>query len=140
MATTPSVVINKQNLDFLLTNPAGAVQRDMFRRAGNVLFAAQTKCPTYLSSLLGSLHIEATVVNGVPGYKVGSELDYCVFVDQGTGPAAGHGDYQNMPPPDKIDAWAADHGINPFILARHIFFEGTEPTFFLSSSLIEAAI
>lgn len=140
MAMTPSVVINRPVRDFLLMDPAGPVQRDMFRRAGNVLFAAQTRCPTHLSTLLGSLHIAPTVVNGSPGYKVGSELEYAIFVDQGTGLAAGHGPYAHMPPPDKLVDWATDHGINPFVLARHIFTYGTEPTFFLLSSLAEAAL
>lgn len=140
MATTPSVVINRAVRDFLLMDSAGAVQRDMFRRASAVLFSAQTKCPTHLSTLLNSLHIAPTVVNGSPGYKVGSDLDYAIFVDQGTGIAAGHSPYQHMPPPDKLAGWAADHGVNPFLLARHIFLHGTEPTFFLSSSLAEAAI
>ena len=140
MATTPTVIINRPVRDFLLMDPAGPVQRDMFRRASNVLFAAQTKCPTHLSTLLNSLHIAPTVVNGSPGYKVGSDLEYAIFVDQGTGVAAGHGPYAHMPPADKLQEWAADHGVNPFLLARQIFIHGTEPTYFLSSSLAEAAI
>src|SRR5438105_13636267 len=132
MATTPSVVINKAALDFLLRDPAGPVQRDMYRRALAVLFAAQTDCPKHLSNLLNSLHIEPTVVEGLPGYKVGSELNYTVYVDQGTGLQAGHGPYAKQPPIENIREWADDHGINPYILARHIFEVGTKPTYFLT--------
>ena len=140
MATTPSVVINKPVRDFLLMDPSGPVQLDMLRRANNVLFSAQTLCPQFESTLIDSLHIAPTSLNNMPGFKVGSDLSYAIYVDQGTGPAAGHGDYQNMPPVDKPEfaAWAADKGVDPFVLARHIFFNGTEPTYFLTRSL-EAA-
>lgn len=60
--------------------------------------------------------------------------EYAIYVDQGTGPAAGHEQY--WPNMSALEPWCNNHGIdNVFLVARSIYRDGTEPVHFVDKAL-----
>jgi hypothetical protein len=69
----------------MMKGPGGAVMIDLERRAQRVLNTARTLCPVDQGTLRGSLHKEPVTVDGDPAYRIGSPLEYAIYVHEGTG-------------------------------------------------------
>jgi hypothetical protein len=79
------VTFNGSEIQTLMRGPSGAVMIDLHRRANNILNAARIGCPVDQGALRGSLHSEPVTIDGNPGYRIGSPLEYAVYVHEGTG-------------------------------------------------------
>jgi hypothetical protein len=69
----------------MMKGPGGAVMIDLEHRAQRVLNMARTLCPVDQGTLRGSLHKEPVTVGGDPAYRIGSPLEYAIYVHEGTG-------------------------------------------------------
>jgi hypothetical protein len=79
------VSFNGSEIQTLLRSPSGGVMLDLQRRANNILNAARIACPVDQGALRGSLHSEPVTIDGNPGYRIGSPLEYAIYVHEGTG-------------------------------------------------------
>ena len=77
--------VNPQGMAKLLQSPQGLVWRDIHRRANNVLNLARVKCPVDQGKLRQSLAVEMRSVNGQPVGRVGTNVEYALYVHEGTG-------------------------------------------------------
>jgi len=62
-----------------------AAEKDLRVRANRVLNAARRGAPVDEGRLRSSLHVEFITVDGVPVARIGSNLEYAIFVHEGTG-------------------------------------------------------
>lgn len=91
--------------------------------------------------------ILTTFSGGALTAEIGSTQKTAVWIEQGTGPAAGHAKY--FPPPDALLPWMSRHGITPkkgetqmgiaWMIARSIYNKGTKPSPFLGPAFDEYA-
>lgn len=82
--------INDHNLQAFLRSPAGGIAKNMFKRAVRIRSAAQRnlgRSPRRIRTgyLRASLYIKPVVIDGYPGFRIGSPLNYARFVHDGTG-------------------------------------------------------
>lgn len=75
----------------LLTSDTGPVVQELRRRANSVLNAARAGCPVNTGVLRASLTMEIVSESGVPVARIGSPLEYLIYVHEGTGVYAGRG-------------------------------------------------
>lgn len=76
---------NQTELVTLLRSPSGGVMLDLQRRANRILNKARTLAPVDQGALRASLHSEPVMIDGNPGYRIGSPLKYAIYVHEGTG-------------------------------------------------------
>jgi len=76
---------NGAELMSLLRSPSGGVMIDLQRRANRILNAARSTVPVDQGHLRASLHSEPITIDGNPGYRIGSPLEYAIYVHEGTG-------------------------------------------------------
>lgn len=152
------VVLNRVGLQRLLVDPAGPVMRNMALRGERVaslakVYAAQAEHTGVLAN-----SIIAVVVPGpVSVVRVGSTVEYALYVHEGTGPQHITSDgalgsvpdprARYLPPMNKpgFIVWSADHGWplnqqgHAWQLAKYISFYGTKPHPYLRGALSAAA-
>lgn len=81
----------------LMRGPGGAVMIDLNRRGQRVLNKARTLCPVDEGTLRGSLHKEPVTVGGDPAVRIGSPLEYAIYVHEGHGVIRPHGQFLRWP-------------------------------------------
>lgn len=65
--------------------PGGRVYQDTLRRGILVQNGARVRCPVDTGRLRSSINVEGPViVNGVAGVRVGTIVEYAIFVHEGT--------------------------------------------------------
>lgn len=69
----------------MLVSDNGPVWRDLQRRGRNVQQLARRKAPADTGTLKRSIITEMSTVGGVPVAQVGTNLEYALFVHEGTG-------------------------------------------------------
>jgi hypothetical protein len=79
------VVLNDEEMRRLLSGKNGAVWQDINRRAQRVLNGAIVGCPVDQGTLRQSLSKEMLLVNNEPVARVGSNLEYAIYVHEGVG-------------------------------------------------------
>jgi len=79
------IVWNTGQLVAVLRSPGGPVAQDIWRRGQRVLNQARQNCPVDQGALRASLHAEAGQIDGAPSVKIGSNLEYAIYVHEGTG-------------------------------------------------------
>lgn len=89
---TARFVLDPGQVRAQLTGPSGAITRDTIRRGQRVLNAARRNCPVDEGRLRGSLAMDV-IGSGGPALevRVGSNLEYAIYVHEGTGVYAGRG-------------------------------------------------
>lgn len=75
----------------LATSPAGPVILDMKRRANRVKNDARRRCPVDQGTLRASIADEILVERNAVIARVGSNLEYALYVHEGTGEWVGKG-------------------------------------------------
>lgn len=89
---TASVRVDQGQLRAILTSPSGPVYRDTHRRGQRVLNAARRGAPVDEGRLRASLTLEMRrQADGAPLARIGSNLEYAIYVHEGTGVYAGRG-------------------------------------------------
>lgn len=86
-----SVKLDPQALYGLLQSPAGPVAADIVRRSNRVLSDARRRCPVDEGRLRASLASEIRVEPGTIIGRVGTNVEYALYVHEGTGIYAGKG-------------------------------------------------
>jgi hypothetical protein len=86
-----SLVLNQAALKELMSGPSGLVYQDINRRTNATLRTARNKCPVDEGRLRSSLASEIRVQGSVVVGRVGTNLDYALWVHEGTGIYAGRG-------------------------------------------------
>lgn len=79
------IVYNDSELQALLTSPSGPVVRDLMRRGQAVENRAKMLCPVDTGRLRASITHELRQEEGLPVVRVGTNVNYAVFVHEGTG-------------------------------------------------------
>ena len=69
----------------LLRSPVGPVFRDLQLRGTAVKNRAQRLCPVDNGRLKKSIEVEMAVEGGVPVARVGTNVEYALYVHEGTG-------------------------------------------------------
>lgn len=88
MAANVQIRLDPSQVKKVLSGPNGPVWQEVRLRGAKVLAAAQIYVPvgrTGNGGLKNSLTMEMGIVNGVPVARVGSNLDYALYVHEGTG-------------------------------------------------------
>lgn len=80
-----TVRLDPQALARLLSSQDGPVWADIQRRGNRVLNEAVRRCPVDEGRLKNSLTMEMRRVSGVPVAVVGTNLEYGLYVHEGTG-------------------------------------------------------
>lgn len=75
----------------LMKGPGGAVWDDLHIRGNRVLNRARQLVPVDQGTLRASLTLEHLTIDGHPAVRIGSALDYALYVHEGTGIYAGRG-------------------------------------------------
>jgi hypothetical protein len=86
-----STKLSKSELNALLRSKSGPVGQDLKRRAQRVKNMARRNAPVDQGRLKGSIDFEMRVESGLLVARVGSNLDYAIYVEKGTGIYAGRG-------------------------------------------------
>jgi bacteriophage HK97-gp10 putative tail-component len=84
------VIHNQRALNVLLSSPTGAVAKDLFRRGKKVETKAKLNLqrpPKRVDTghLRSSIHTQLVIVNGAPAVRVGTLVEYAIYVHDGTG-------------------------------------------------------
>ena len=79
------VRLNDAQVRAVLSGKNGPVWLDIQRRGNRVLNASKRLVPVDEGRLKNSLTMEMGIVDGVPTARVGSNLDYAIYVHEGTG-------------------------------------------------------
>lgn len=145
-------VPNPEGFRRLLQDESGPVMQDLLRRGRNVANVAASLAIQDTGELAASIDVQITNDGGTNAVAVGSSVSYAKFVHDGTGPQHVRGDggtgsisdpQPNYFPPYSnglgISGWAQAHGLDPYSLARHIYFSGTPANPFLREALRQAA-
>lgn len=77
--------VNAEEINRMLRAPNGGVAKDMLRRGKRVEAAAKGYCPVDHGRLRGSIHTQFITVDGVIGVEVGTDVEYAMWVHNGTG-------------------------------------------------------
>lgn len=97
--------IDQEALRTLLSSPRGAVWADIQRRTNRVLNQARRNAPVDEGRLRASLAMEMRSANGSPIGRVGTNVEYAMYVHEGTGVEAGRG--YILPVRARVLRWAA---------------------------------
>lgn len=106
---------------------ADPVERFIGLYGDMVVEAAQTRLRQHTDT--GDLARSVIFTWGTQGGEVAA-AEYGGYLDQGTRP--------HWPPIQAVAGWAERHGIPPFLVARKIAEEGTDPTRWLTGALADA--
>jgi hypothetical protein len=85
MAVTVDVRIDRRALNTMLSGPNAAAVNAVRLHGNRVLNKAIELCPVDEGRLRASLTLEMRQIGGQPVARVGSNLDYALFVHEGTG-------------------------------------------------------
>jgi hypothetical protein len=85
------VKLNDAEIQRLLRSPQGPVAMDLIRRSNRVVNQAKRLCPVDEGRLRSSLASELRQDRGDLVARVGTNLDYGLFIHEGTGIYAGKG-------------------------------------------------
>lgn len=91
MARKTTVRLDNYAIAQLALSPSGPVILDMKRRANRVKNKARRLCPVDQGTLRASIADEILVERNAIIARVGSNLDYALYVHEGTGEAVGKG-------------------------------------------------
>jgi len=80
-----SIIINEAELRNLLAGNKGAVWQDINRRGNRVLNGAISACPYDKGTLRQSLTKEMLTEDGMPVARIGTNIEYAIFVHEGVG-------------------------------------------------------
>ena len=80
-----TVTFNRGEWLSLLRSPIGPVFRDLQLRGTAVKNKAQRLCPVNNGRLRQSIEVEMAVEGGVPVARVGTNVEYALWVHEGTG-------------------------------------------------------
>lgn len=83
--------INDTALRALLTGPNGPVWRDIQLRSNRVKNAARRLCPVDEGRLRASIDVEMRMSRVGPVGRIGTNVEYAIWVHEGTGIYAGRG-------------------------------------------------
>lgn len=86
-----SVKIDQSALRALMASPQGPVWIDIQRRTNRVLNQARRNAPVDEGRLRASIAMEMRSYNGSPVGRVGTNVEYALYVHEGTGVEAGKG-------------------------------------------------
>lgn len=86
-----SVKIDQKQIRAQLTGPSGAVALDLLKRGQRVENKAKQLCPKDTSKLAGSIAHELRGAGETMFVRVGSNMEYAIYVHEGTGIYAGKG-------------------------------------------------
>lgn len=125
------VVINAAEMRRLIASPSGPVFRVLRQKAALVEAEAKRRCPVDTGRLRSSITTEMSVVNRSPRARVGSPLDYAVFVEKGTG-IYGPRHRPIRPRRAKFLSWI-DRGTGKRVFAREV--RGVRPRPYLVPAL-----
>lgn len=124
----------------ILASPNGGLAKNMFKRALAVQSQAKKnlqRAPHRVRTgeLRASITIIPMLVNGYPGFKVGTPLKYARYVHDGTGLYGPH--HQMIEPVNaKALRWRANTG--EFVFSKHS--KGMRPNPFLKDAMFAAKI
>lgn len=79
------VKLDRQALEHMLRGPNGAVMQDLWIRGNRVLNRARQLVPVDEGTLRASLAVEPVTIGGAPAVRIGSPLEYAIYVHEGTG-------------------------------------------------------
>lgn len=82
---TTVVAFNANEIKGLIASRQGPVWRDIQLRGQKVQNKARRLCPVDKGALKDSITLEMALVNGLPTARIGSNLEYAIFVHEGTG-------------------------------------------------------
>ncbi len=85
MAANVQIRLDASQVKAVLSGPNGPVWNEIHTRGRRVKAVAQRLVPVDEGRLKNSLTLEMGIVNGVPTARVGSNLDYAIYVHEGTG-------------------------------------------------------
>jgi hypothetical protein len=92
MSANVTYRLDTSALAAILTGPDSGTFRELRRRGNRVLSSAVRRCPVDEGRLRGSLTLEMRqTTGGVPVARIGSNLEYAIYVHEGTGIHAGKG-------------------------------------------------
>lgn len=77
--------LKREELKLILAGNEGAVAKQMARVANAVMNSAKRKCPVDRGKLRASITWEMRRENDQPVFVVGTNLEYAVYVHEGTG-------------------------------------------------------
>lgn len=100
-----SVKIDQSALKGLMASPQGPVWIDIQRRTNRVLNQARRNTPVDEGRLRASLAMEMRSANGSPVGRVGTNVEYALYVHEGTGVEAGRN--YIVPVRARVLRWAA---------------------------------
>lgn len=86
-----TIKLDKRAVQAQLTGPGGAIARDLLRRGQRVENKAKRLAPVDEGRLRGSITTEVRGGDASLVVRVGSNLEYAVYVHEGTGIYAGKG-------------------------------------------------
>jgi hypothetical protein len=69
----------------LLHSSSGVVVREMVKRGKKVETLAKRLCPVDHGRLRSDIHLDVVTRGSVTGVRIGSSLDYALYVHEGTG-------------------------------------------------------
>lgn len=99
------VVLNQKALNDLLQSDGSGIARDLMRRANNVENQAKRLCPVDQGRLRASIRRELATDSGELVARVGTNVEYAMFVHEGTGLYGPRGRYI-VPVRKKVLRWA----------------------------------
>lgn len=86
-----SVRVDQKQVRALLLGPSGAVTLDLLKRGQRVQNKAMQLCPKDSSKLAGSIAYEVRGSGESMAVRVGTNIEYAIWVHEGTGIYAGKG-------------------------------------------------
>jgi len=99
-----------------------------FGKAGHTIQGrAMDNAPRWDGNLVNSIAVERDTAVPERFVRVGTNAEYAAPVEEGSRP--------HWAPLTALAPWAEDHGIEPFVLQRHIAIHGTKPHPFLRPAL-----
>lgn len=99
------IKIDQSALAALMASPQGPVWIDIQRRTNRVLNQARRNAPVDEGRLRASLAMEMRLASRSPVGRVGTNVEYALYVHEGTGVEAGKG--YIVPVRKKVLAWPA---------------------------------
>lgn len=121
--------INQAAVDSIVA-PGGPVYRDMLRRGIRVQNGARRRVNVDTGRLRSSLNVEGPIVrNGAAGVRVGTNVEYAIYVHEGTRP------HLIRPQARAALRFQAGGGV---VYARRVFHPGTRGNPFLRDALADA--
>jgi len=128
--------VNNTAIQLMLRNPNGGVAKDMLKRAVKVQTAAKknlSRPPQRVRTgyLRASIYIKPVIIDGMPGFRIGTSVRYAWFVHNGTGI---YGPRHTVIRPKRAQYLVfKPSGLNHVIFAKQV--KGMRPNPFLKDAL-----